>query len=328
MVRPAALWTVVTTCSAALWLGGRHVLPAPPVAHPGDLAAWWSGLGPVTATFAAARAGLVAATGLWALALTAVLILRGVIAVGLRLPGRLERCLTWAGTGGGRRLLPLILGISTSGGLLGGCGLGGAGSATATAPPAPLRDVPPPLLLGPPSAGPAGGPSPAVAARAGSVGATQAGPGAKRGDARAKRAGATAKRAGASGSSGGATQAGAGAKQAGAGATRADAGAKQAGAGPPTPAAGMSAAPERSLGIGAEPAPPPPTWTVRPGDDFWSIAEAVVISSGASADPGRVARYWSRMLAANRRRLPVPGDPNFLFPGDVIVLPPLYGPSS
>lgn len=286
MVRPAAMWTVVTTSSAALWLAGRHVLPAPPVAHPGELASWWSDLGPVTATFAAARAGLVAVTAMWVLALTAMLILRGVTTIGLRLPGSLERCLTRAAAGRGRRLLLLILGVSTSGGLFGGCGLGGAASTTAAAPPAGLRDVPPPVLLAPTSVGPAGGPAPAVTTGVGSVGAVQAGAPKAEGGAAAKQAGAPKQAIG--------------------------------------PSAGF---PKRAQRIAAGPAPPH-TWTVRPGDDFWSIAEAVVTSSGGRPDPGGVARYWSRLVAANRRRLPLPGDPNLLFPGDVIVLPPVYGPST
>jgi hypothetical protein len=35
-----------------------------------------------------------------------------------------------------------------------------------------------------------------------------------------------------------------------------------------------------------------------------------------------VARYWLRLIEANRSHLPDPADPNLLFPGDVLVLPP------
>ena len=68
----------------------------------------------------------------------------------------------------------------------------------------------------------------------------------------------------------------------------------------------------------------PAMWTVRPGDDFWSIAEHVV--SGQSAHPTgerEVAGYWARLIATNRGREPRPGDPDLLFPGQVLVLPPL-----
>jgi hypothetical protein len=66
------------------------------------------------------------------------------------------------------------------------------------------------------------------------------------------------------------------------------------------------------------------TWTIRPGDDFWSIAETVVSGSPAGRpDPRAVAPYWSRLVAANRDRLPAPDHPNLLFPGDVVIIPPL-----
>lgn len=90
---------------------------------------------------------------------------------------------------------------------------------------------------------------------------------------------------------------------------------------PAEPRPRQPAAPSRPVAVGA--------WTVRAGDDFWSIAEAVVARSApGGADPGgadRVGRYWAALLAANRDRLPVPGDPNLLFPGDVILLPPVGG---
>ena len=70
--------------------------------------------------------------------------------------------------------------------------------------------------------------------------------------------------------------------------------------------------------------PAPATWTVRPGDDFWSIAHEVVTrrSSGVVSD-GAVANYWSRLIAANRGSLPRPGDPDLLFPGETLALPPV-----
>lgn len=63
---------------------------------------------------------------------------------------------------------------------------------------------------------------------------------------------------------------------------------------------------------------------VRQGESFWSIAEAVVAETGAGrgGDPAAVAAYWSRLVDANRERLPVPDDPDLLFVGDRLVLPP------
>jgi len=73
-------------------------------------------------------------------------------------------------------------------------------------------------------------------------------------------------------------------------------------------------------------------WTVRSGQSFWTIAEAVV-TSRAGGDPGRgsddqegatlVARYWAVLVAANLDRLPVPGNPDILYVGDQLRLPPL-----
>jgi hypothetical protein len=67
------------------------------------------------------------------------------------------------------------------------------------------------------------------------------------------------------------------------------------------------------------------TWTVRPGDDMWSIAEAVVAAADDRTPPlpGAVARYWVSLISANRGRLPTPEDPSLLFVGDVLVLPSL-----
>lgn len=91
------------------------------------------------------------------------------------------------------------------------------------------------------------------------------------------------------------------------------------------------------------PRQPRPEWTVRAGQSFWSIAESVVCSqtvprSGPAAaggagttvpgrrppDPVVVARYWAELVAANLDRLPVPGDPDILYVGDRLRLPPLH----
>jgi hypothetical protein len=67
------------------------------------------------------------------------------------------------------------------------------------------------------------------------------------------------------------------------------------------------------------------TWTVRPGESLWSIAEAVVDAHAGAPSAGMVARYWLELTAANRDRLPKPADPDLLFTGDVLVLTPLPG---
>ncbi|HEY8543828.1 MAG TPA: LysM domain-containing protein [Acidimicrobiales bacterium] len=57
-------------------------------------------------------------------------------------------------------------------------------------------------------------------------------------------------------------------------------------------------------------------WVVRTGDSFWSIAEDVV-----GVGP-RTHAYWEQLIAANRSRLAVPDQPDLLFPGQRLTLPP------
>jgi hypothetical protein len=67
---------------------------------------------------------------------------------------------------------------------------------------------------------------------------------------------------------------------------------------------------------------PTRTWTVRPGDSLWSIAE-MTLSAAWAHPPGRrdLARYWWRVVQTNRPSLPVPANPDLLFPGDEVVIP-------
>jgi nucleoid-associated protein YgaU len=59
---------------------------------------------------------------------------------------------------------------------------------------------------------------------------------------------------------------------------------------------------------------------VRPGDHLWSIAEAeVALASGGATDQDAIQRHWHRILLANSQV----EDPDLLFPGDVITLPPV-----
>lgn len=70
-------------------------------------------------------------------------------------------------------------------------------------------------------------------------------------------------------------------------------------------------------------AAPPTTWTVAPGESFWRIAESVV-SSALARPPtdADIAPYWSRLIAANRDRLPDRDNPNLLYVGQTLVVPP------
>ena len=91
--------------------------------------------------------------------------------------------------------------------------------------------------------------------------------------------------------------------------------------GVPPPQGGAEAA-----GTAAPPAPAaaPVTWKVAPGDHFWSVAERVLARArqrppaDAEVDP-----YWRSLVAANRDRLRDPANPDLLFPGQELVVPPV-----
>jgi nucleoid-associated protein YgaU len=78
----------------------------------------------------------------------------------------------------------------------------------------------------------------------------------------------------------------------------------------------------------AEPAPEADgnTHDVAEGDNLWTIArdELAKASGGGSTEPTNleVAEYWAKVVEANRGRL-VSGDPDLIFPGETIVLPPV-----
>jgi hypothetical protein len=64
------------------------------------------------------------------------------------------------------------------------------------------------------------------------------------------------------------------------------------------------------------------THVVVRGDNLWRIAQAAVIAKNGSSHPtdAQIAPYWWRVIAANRTTLSS-GDPNLIFPGEVVRLP-------
>lgn len=70
-------------------------------------------------------------------------------------------------------------------------------------------------------------------------------------------------------------------------------------------------------------APSPSEYVVMAGDNLWVIAErrvtAVLDSDTSSA---AVAGYWRRLIAENRQTLRS-GDPNLIYPGEIVTLPPV-----
>lgn len=63
-------------------------------------------------------------------------------------------------------------------------------------------------------------------------------------------------------------------------------------------------------------------WTVRRGDDLWSISESVLAGRlGYQPDNRQVASLWLRVVEANRANLPDPANPNLIFAGEVVDIP-------
>jgi nucleoid-associated protein YgaU len=72
------------------------------------------------------------------------------------------------------------------------------------------------------------------------------------------------------------------------------------------------------------PEPLPADHQVRRGDNLWDIAAGQL-----AAHPDHtltVREYWLLVIDANRDRLRS-GDPDLIFPGETIMLPPLGEPS-
>ena len=112
------------------------------------------------------------------------------------------------------------------------------------------------------------------------------------------------------------------------------------------PAAAVAATittPRHDTAAGVSPTPPPPpaapvivrskppqdqrdtaSWTVAPGDHFWSIAQRHLHTAlGDQPSEEEVARYWRRLVDANRDRLADPGNIDLIYPGQVLRLPPV-----
>ena len=65
-------------------------------------------------------------------------------------------------------------------------------------------------------------------------------------------------------------------------------------------------------------------WIVESGDSLWTIAQETLEdhSSGVSFSEEEIADYWRTLIAANEDRLVEPGNPDFILPGQELILPP------
>jgi hypothetical protein len=73
---------------------------------------------------------------------------------------------------------------------------------------------------------------------------------------------------------------------------------------------------------GTRPHPSTASVVVEPGDNLWVIsARHLERVTGTSVDGGTIVRYWRRVVDANRDRLRS-GDPDLIYPGESVLLPP------
>lgn len=74
----------------------------------------------------------------------------------------------------------------------------------------------------------------------------------------------------------------------------------------------------------AQMTPLPTTWTVAPGESFWSIAEELLADAwGRPPSDVEVDPFWRTLVERNRGRLIDPRDADLVQPGQVFEVPPL-----
>ena len=99
--------------------------------------------------------------------------------------------------------------------------------------------------------------------------------------------------------------------------------------GPAEPATTAPPAPDSATSPGAGPSSPAPRQpaggrevVVRPGDSFWRLAEQHEVERlGRHPSDAEVTVCSKQLVAVNRHRLVVPGDPDLIFPGQILHLP-------
>lgn len=93
--------------------------------------------------------------------------------------------------------------------------------------------------------------------------------------------------------------------------------------GPPAPTSATAAvAPSSAIASFGSPQATPTAWTVRPGDSFWSEAEAVLLKAwGRPPTDAEIGPYWLTLIAANASRLLHPEVPDLIYAGQVFVIP-------
>ncbi len=63
------------------------------------------------------------------------------------------------------------------------------------------------------------------------------------------------------------------------------------------------------------------------GDHFWRIAEhTLAMTWGRRPTSAEIDHYWRLLVATNRPHLPDPRNPDLMFVGQVLELPPVPSP--
>jgi nucleoid-associated protein YgaU len=62
---------------------------------------------------------------------------------------------------------------------------------------------------------------------------------------------------------------------------------------------------------------------VTAGESFWTIARDALAASGEAAGDDRIHGYWQRLVEHNRDVLDDPDNPDLIFPGQILELPPV-----
>jgi nucleoid-associated protein YgaU len=64
--------------------------------------------------------------------------------------------------------------------------------------------------------------------------------------------------------------------------------------------------------VAEKPEAAPATYTVTPGDTFWSIADQTLRAAGRDPDDGAIIPYWRSLIEANRDRLRARDEPDLI----------------
>jgi hypothetical protein len=75
--------------------------------------------------------------------------------------------------------------------------------------------------------------------------------------------------------------------------------------------------------VSAAPGAATRAWLVQPGEHFWHVAEETLAAAwGRTPTDREIVPYWRLVIEANRSKLADPGNPDLVFPGQQLTVPP------